>query len=314
MELYKSRGFGEFFQDTFAFLKQSGKHLFKQFFIVNGIFLIILMVLGYFFSKFYTDIVFGGLMSNNPSVVDDYMNENMGIFIVLIILFCTVGLIAGVVSYSFVPIYLKLHSERGGSNFETRDIVDLYKKHIGKIFIFLVCAILVSIPLMIVCGVAMFLLVITIIGMLLLPLVIGFVALFYQSTLIEYIEDKKGIWECFGYAWTLISSKFWAAIGSVGIFFLMSYIVQNIIALIPYIFGMASLFTTIEQGDTMNNPQEIAGTMTVMMIAIFLLTFLVSSILNVIVQLNQGIVFYSLKEDNENINTKSVIDQIGSGE
>jgi len=25
-------------------------------------------------------------------------------------------------------------------------------------------------------------------------------------------------------------------------------------------------------------------------------------------------VFYSLKEDNENINTKSVIDQIGSGE
>ena len=64
----------------------------------------------------------------------------------------------------------------------------------------------------------------------------------------------------------------------------------------------------------MNNPQEIAGTMTVMMIAIFLLTFLVSSILNVIVQLNQGIVFYSLKEDNENINTKSVIDQIGSGE
>ena len=33
-----------------------------------------------------------------------------------------------------------------------------------------------------------------------------------------------------------------------------------------------------------------------------------------ILVINQGIVFYSLKEDNENINTKSVIDQIGSGE
>jgi hypothetical protein len=50
------------------------------------------------------------------------------------------------------------------------------------------------------------------------------------------------------------------------------------------------------------------------MVAIFLLTFLVSSILNVIVQINQGVVFYSLKEDNENINTKSDIDLIGSSE
>jgi hypothetical protein len=58
----------------------------------------------------------------------------------------------------------------------------------------------------------------------------------------------------------------------------------------------------------------IQKTMTVMMLAIFLLTFLVSSILNVVVQLNQGIVYYSLKEDNENINTKSDIDLIGSGE
>jgi hypothetical protein len=58
----------------------------------------------------------------------------------------------------------------------------------------------------------------------------------------------------------------------------------------------------------------IQKTMTVMMLAIFLLTFLVSSILNVVLQLNQGIVYYSLKEDNENINTKSDIDLIGSGE
>jgi hypothetical protein len=51
-----------------------------------------------------------------------------------------------------------------------------------------------------------------------------------------------------------------------------------------------------------------------MMLAIFLLTFLVSSVLNVILQLNQGVVYYSLKEDIENINTRSDIDLIGSGE
>jgi len=50
MQLYKSRDFSAFFQDTFAFLKQNGKHYFKHYFIVNGIFLMILMVLGYFFT------------------------------------------------------------------------------------------------------------------------------------------------------------------------------------------------------------------------------------------------------------------------
>ena len=58
----------------------------------------------------------------------------------------------------------------------------------------------------------------------------------------------------------------------------------------------------------------IQKTMTVMMLAVFLLTFLVSSVLNVVLQLNQGVVYYSLKEDIENINTRSDIDLIGSGE
>ena len=52
----------------------------------------------------------------------------------------------------------------------------------------------------------------------------------------------------------------------------------------------------------------------IVMLVVFFITFIVGTILNDITQLNQGIVFYSLKEDNENINTKSVIDQIGSGE
>jgi len=72
------------------------------------------------------------------------------------------------------------------------------------------------------------------------------------------------------------------------------------------------MFTTVPEGNT--NPQEIAASFMVLMMVIFFITFIVGTILNNITQLNQGIVFYSLKEDNENINTKSVIDQIGSGE
>ncbi len=313
MQLYKTRGFGEFFQDTFGFLKQNGGHIFKNFFIINGIFLLILLVLGYFFTKFYSDLLFGGILSGSSTGVDNYMNENAGLFILLIALFIVVGLIAGMISYSYIPIYLKLYNDYEGKHFGVSDIVESYKYHIGRLFVFLICGILVVIPLFIFIGITAFVLTITIIGILGLPLLIGAVSLFYQMTLMEYLREESGIWSSFGYSWSLMSRQFWAAIGSVGIFYLISYVVQNVIAIIPYIFGMVSIFTTIEDGSQPDSA-DIGATMMVIMLAVFFITFLVSSILNVVVQLNQGIVYYSLKEDVENINTKSAIDQIGSGE
>ena len=128
----------------------------------------------------------------------------------------------------------------------------------------------------------------------------------------EYLEDKKGIMECYGYSWNLITTKIWAAIGSVGIFYFMAYVVQNVITMIPYVFGMASFFTQVEN----NKPDvdEFSSFMTIIMLLVFFLSFILGIVLNKIVQLNQGVVFYSLKEENENIYTKSEIDLIGSGE
>lgn len=312
MQLYKTRGFGDFFQDTFTFIKSNGKHFFKHYLIINGFFLIIMMVMMYFFTKFYTSVIFGGLLGNGSTVIDDYMNENLSLFIVLVIVFIVVALVAGIISFSFVPLYLKLYAERDGQNFGTSELVDAYKSNLGKIFIFLICGFLLGIPLAIMMGIGMFILVITIIGMLLIPVLIGAFSLFYNMTLMEYIEQKRGIWDSFGYALSLMSSKFWPAVGSVGLFFLMSYVVQGVFSLIPYIFGMASLFTNLENGG--NTQEAVSTTMTIVMLAVFFLSFFAGAILGVIVQLNQGIVFYSLKEDQENINTKSVIDQIGSGE
>lgn len=314
MQLYKSRGFSAFFQDTFTFIKLNGKHYFKHFFIVNGIFLLILMAIGYFISKFYTDIVFGGVLQGNSNTqIEEYMNENFGIFILLMIFFLVVALIAGLISYSYSAIYLKLYAENDGKNFETKEIIQMYKQNLGKLFIFLLCGILLGIPLIFVLGIGAFVLMITIIGILLLPFLAGAFSLFYNMTLMEYIRQERGIWDSFGYAWTLMTSKFWAAIGSVGLFYLMAYVVQNVITMIPYLFFLGDMFTSAQQGENLN-PEEVGASLMVMMLVIFFITFIVGIILNNITQLNQGIVFYSLKEDNENINTKSVIDQIGSGE
>lgn len=313
MQLYKSRGFSDFFQDTFAFLKQNGKHFFKHYFIINGIFLLILMVIGYFFTKFYTEFIFGGILQNNSAtVLDDYMNDNAGLFVILVIVFIIIALIAGIISFAYTPIYLKLYLEKEGCHFETKDIINVYKKTIGKLITYLLCSLLIAIPLVTVFMIGFFVLAITIVGILAIPLLVGAFMLFYNMSLMEYIENKKDIWESYGYSWTLLKSKFWPAVGSVGLFYLMSYIIQNVITIIPYIFGMASLFTTIDQSNP--SQEDMGSTMMVIMLVVFFITFIVSAILSSIVQLNQGIVFYSLKEENENINTKSIIDQIGSGE
>ena len=312
MELYKSRGFSDYFQDTFLFLKQNGKHFFASYFVVNGIFLLLLAIIGYFFTKFYTEFIFGGLLEGNNSttILDQYMNENLGLFIIMLFIFIIVALVAGVVSFAFPAIYLKLYIEKEGTNFDTKDIINTYKTNVGKLFVFVVCSILIAIPLLFVFIISGFVLMITIIGILALPLLLAAFMLFYNMTLMEYLENKKDIWTSFGYSWKLLISKFWASVGCVGLFYVMSYVIQNIITLIPYLFGMASIFTNMEN----TNQEDIGNTMMIVMLLVFFLSFLLGAILGNIVQLNQGIVFYSLKEQNENINTKSIIDQIGSGE
>lgn len=313
MQLYKSRDFSEYFQDTFAFIKQNGRHLFKHFIIINGIPLMILLVLGYFFSKFYGDIFSEGMLNGNNSAIDSYINENSGGFSLLIITFVIIAFLAGMIWYAFIPFYLKLYHEKNGINFSSSDIMNCYKTHLGKIFIFFICGLLLALPMLVGVSVLLLVLAITIIGFLAMPMVIGALSLLYQGALMEYIDDQRGIWSSFIYSWKLMRSKFWAAIGCVGLFYLMSYVIQNVIAIIPYAFGMVSLFTEIET-NTPADGTAIQKTMTVMMLAIFLLTFFVSSLLNIILQINQGVVYYSLKEDVENINTKSAIDLIGSSE
>lgn len=312
MQLYKSRGFGEFFQDTFAFIRQNGGHFFKQYFVINGLFIIILMILSHYFTKFYSDLLFSSIITENTSSFETFMNENFGLFIILCIVFIVFGLVASTISYGFVPIYLNLYTENGAKNFHTQELIAAYKKHIGQLFTFVFCSILIAIPILIFAGLLTFVLAITIIGLLVLPLVVGMISLFYQGSLMEYLQQKRGIWDSFGYNWKLMSSKFWASVGCVGLFFLISYIVQYVIALIPSLSLFMDVITDSQSG--VFEPYEPDPFSSALSMIYFIITFLITSVLNAIVQINQGVIYYSLKEDNENINTKSDIDLIGTSE
>ena len=310
MKLYKSRDFSSFFTDTFEFIKQNGTHFFKQFIIINGIFVLILVAISYIFSSLFLNNYLEAITSGNAaSKFEEVMNGNEGLFIGLIISLIIGSLIFGIISYAFTPIYFKLLEKNEDTNFNTSDIVSMYKANISKLLLFVALGILIGIPLALVFGIAAVIVSITIIGILLLPLLVALFTSIYNMTLLEYLDQKRSFFDCFSYSWSLIFSKFWPAVGCMGIFYVMSYVVQVALSLIQSIFNITSQLT-IPNADAVTEDSSLF--LIIVTLIFFIITFFVGILLNTILQINQSIVYYGLKEDKEQINTKSDIDLIGA--
>ncbi len=314
-QLYKSRDFGAYFHDTFAFLKQNGKHFFKNFLIVNGIFLLILATMWYYFYKVYEDVVINGVILNrNPDALSNYFNENLG----SVILFGSLGffilLIVSVLNYYFVPLYFKLYERHRGQNFGSKEIFDELKANIEKLIIFIFASIPVGFLAIIVVGIVSIILSITIIGIPFLLIVGAVFSMFFHATLMEYLNTNKGVFECFTYGLNMCFQKFFPAMGAIAVFFIMVFVLQMIVGIIQLIITSILGITTLSDPNSFNIVQETWSFQFMVLLIFQLFSYLFNLITSAIVQINQGIIYYSLKEEKENIHTQSTIDEIGSGE
>lgn len=280
MELLQKRDFSTFFSDTFKFIKENWKHFFTNYFIINGIFLLLTLVKNYFDGIGYTF----------PFLVEM-------IYLLLVLFF-------GMINWTFVTVYMILYNERR-TDFDYMDIINSFKENIGKIIVFILISILVAIPVIIVFYIAAFLLAITIVGILLLPLLYASLIIWYSLAFYEYLNSEKGIFDCFGYGFTLFTKKFWATTGSTALLYL--------IILIVYAVGLGAtgvIGSFFEMN--MNDPtSSILAMQSVFSSPATLIMLTVLSILMVIVQISQGIIYYSQKELLENINANRNIDSIG---
>ncbi|RAV29806.1 hypothetical protein [Sinomicrobium soli] len=310
IELYKKREFGELFSDTFAFIRQNGKHFFRNFLLINGAFILVLMVLAYFFIKVYSALITGATIPgyDTDTMVENYINNNAPLVAVFGILFVLVACLVGFITYAYTPIYLLLYSQSGNAGFGSKEIVKMLKDNAGKLIIFILACLLLSIPVFIGAGIVAFVMVITVIGIFCLPLLLATITLTYNNALMEYLGSDKGVFDCFEYGMKLTFKKFWICVGSVALFYFMIQIVQGLATTIPYMAGIISVVTTTGSG---NSEESLALMMTIMMV-FYLFSFILGIIGNTFIQINQCVVYFSLKEETENINTTSVIDQIGA--
>lgn len=313
MQLYQTRDFNSFFQDTFTFLKQNGKHFFTNFFSISGALILILGLISYYVSKTYTEALIYNftINGNNGLQIDQFANDNLALFILTIIGVVVLSILFWIIIYAFTPIYFKLYEKHKGTNFTLNDILNVYKANSGKFFAFLVFGFILAIPLVLLFGIVAFVLTITIVGILGIPFLVALFATLYHMTLLEMLDNKRNFWDSFGYAWRLISSKFWHAVGCIGIFYLIAYVVQLSIGFVQSIIQGVQSMTAIQQPVGLEDMST--GTI-ILSLVIFFVSFLVSTTLQTIIQVNQSIVYYGLKEMNENISSDNVIDQIGSGE
>ncbi|MGS2763943.1 hypothetical protein [Sinomicrobium sp. M5D2P9] len=315
IQLYKKRDFGELFSDTFAFIKQNGKHFFKNYFVINGGFILILMVLMYVFMKVYTTLMTSSFTPGGGSpdtAIENYFNNNGILVFVFLCLFIAVAVFVGFLTYSYTPVYMLLYSQKGSSDFTGKDIIQALKNNVGKLVIYIFASLLLSIPVFLGAGIAMFILFVTIIGMFFLPVLFGAITLTYNNALMEYLDSDKGVFDCFSYGFQLMTKRFWASVGCVALFYLMVQIIQGAITIIPYMAGIFSII--INPVGLESNTGENAILFFTIILFVYLFAFLLSLLGNTIIQINQGIIYFSLKEESENINTSSVIDQIGQPE
>jgi len=133
-ELYKRRDLSANFSDTIAFFKSFGKHYFKNYFVINGIFLMILVVLIYFISKIYMEAIFSNMtdLNHNPNYLLDYFNNNIFLIIIGFIITFLLIIILSMLNISFPVIYLKLMEKTSNNSFSTGEIVTGLKENIGK--------------------------------------------------------------------------------------------------------------------------------------------------------------------------------------
>ncbi len=315
-ELFKQRNFSDYISDTIAFFKTFGKHYFKNYFIINGIFLMILVVLIYFVSKIYMEFIFS--MSNpnrginNSSYLVDYFNNNTILFIGTVILFFLLTIFISILSYAYPVIYIQFIEKTNNTEFTSSDIINELKQNIGRLIVFFLGLTFIVTPIMVIVITINVLLCFIIIGIPLFFIVIPMLMSWIALSFYEYMIKKVGFFEALGIGFNLMRLEFWNTIGTTLVMLFLIQIIQGIITLIPYIIGLFLLFVTGDSMSENGNQADRLNGVSILFSAVMVVSIVLSYTFHNFQFINQGLIYYSLREESENNTSKSQIDLIGT--
>jgi hypothetical protein len=313
-ELYKKRDLSANFSDTTAFFKTFGKHYFKNYLVINGIFLMVLVVLIYFISKVYMEVLFSGISNaqNNPNYLMDYFNNNMALIAGGFLITFLLIVILSMLNISFPVIYLRLVEKTNSDNFSTQEIINGLKSNIGKMIVFFLGSLFIIMPLAIIVFGLLFLLCFILIGIPLIIIVGSAFMSWITLSYYEYILKDVGYFKAVTNGFSMVKQQFWTIVGTTFLMMMLAQIIQGLITMIPYVLSMIWMLVSSENMQTTTSRNDTFSTLGILFAVIMVFSVLLSYIFNNFILVNQGLIYYGLQEEKENNSTKSQIDLIGT--
>lgn len=302
--LYKDRDFGTYISDTIDFFKRFWKNYFLNFIKLNGALLIILCLVYFFIFK----DTFGQIISHPGAKPDLLVNENLGIFITMLVVGFIIAVIFTVITTAYPIVYLRLVEKTDKEEFSSSEIFNEIKGNAGRIIVFGLASIISFMPVFIVYFLLSALLSVLLIGIPLLILGIGAAYTWIFQSLYVYLNERTTFFTAMKEGWNILFSKFWHIAGTSTAMIFITSTLAGVISMVPYFIGIAKMLSTGngEQPDVM-------GAMP-WMITFYVLNIVLNYTLQNFIYINQGLIYYSSLEEQEHYQAYSEIDAIGKNE
>lgn len=309
-QLFKKRNFNDLVGDTFTFFRQYGKHYFRNYLIVNGGFLLVLLVLVFFVFKIFYEGVLSGLSNGAAgNQFDAFLAENFLLFIGFGGLSVLLLIVISLISYLYPVAYLDLVSR--GKDFNTGEIVQLIKGKIGRVLLFFILSAVTAVPLLVLAFMLSFALAFILIGIPMIFILIPASMAWLSLSFYHYISTDADYFASLSKAFQLLKAKFWPVIGSTFVMYLIIQAVVGAVTMIPYAIGMFTMFTSLEDPNNIDTSNSMSFFM-IMMLLVFVISTLLNFFMQNVLLVNHGVIYYSLREESENNSPKSEIDLIGT--
>ncbi len=319
MQFYKNRDFGTFISDSFGFFRLYGKNYFKNYILLNGLLLILMVVVVIFGYRELLTQIFGSNINGKSTYFENYFEDNMGMLIVVGLLTFLLFAVLMIVNYLYPVFYLKRLSE-GETKISMDDILSDFKKNAKRIGILCLGMIfIVTLPAFIVLGIS-YALVLVLIGIPIMLFVFPTLINIVNFLMYDFFNSKRGFFESlsysvraqFSYTNGREKSPFWKYWGATLVLFIIMYVITTIFTMIPMIIFFATMITNEPDGNFEENP--FSGAMGILFFVLYGFSLLVSFFLSNLMYINSGLIYYDSRRDLHQKVELAEIDTIGINE
>lgn len=312
-QLFKIRAFGEYISDTFTFLKLQGKNYFKNYlkfaFIALLLLLVSLSILGTFYFRVFSTMIgsTGGETFDNAFVSENGLMLGIGFIAVILI-----ALYLSILNYCYPVYYLHLLGKNSKEIPQLKSIHELFKKDFGRLLLFGLLSVIIFGIVGIIAFAIAAVLSFVIIGIFIFILLVPFFITWYSLTLYYYIDKKQGFFDAFKHGFYTITNNFWNIVGASLCMLIIVYVMSMIVTMIPYMITIIGvIFGTQTAGSYADGTISV---FVVLMVIIYCFSILVGMLLNHLLLIQTGLVYYSEREKLEYNTMQQSIDDIGKYE